>query len=303
MANNNLLKYYLETLDYNGRPEFLNKYLEAPCLTRLKKVGYFCGMDYASKNIYNFREKITRYDHSLTVALLTWKCTNDKKETLAGLFHDIATPCFSHVIDYMNKDYENQESTEENTEQILTNDKYLNMCLKQDNINIEDIINYKQYNIVDNNRPKVCADRLDGVILTGISWTKNIFKEDIKNIIDDIEIYNNEIGFKTKDVAYKVLEVSESIDKYCHSNADNYMMELLAQITKYGIEKGYITYEELYKTNEEDLIKKLKMANDSKLNEYFHKFENITISEIPIVNLPKIKVRDLNPLVQGKRIK
>lgn len=303
MAKNNLLKYYLETLAYNGRPEFLNKYLETPCLTRLKKVGYFCGMDYASKNIYNFKEKITRYDHSLTVALLTWKCTNDKKETLAGLFHDIATPCFSHVIDYMNKDYENQESTEENTEQILINDKYLNMCLKQDNINIEDIINYKQYNIVDNSRPKVCADRLDGVILTGISWTKNVFKEDIKNIIDDIEIYNNEIGFKTKDVAYKVLEVSESIDKYCHSNADNYMMELLAQITKYGIEKGYITYEELYKTNEEDLINKLKMANDSKLNEYFNKFENLKISEIPIVNLPKIKVRDLNPLVQGKRIK
>ena len=25
------------------------------------------------------------------------------------------------------------------------------------------------------------ADRLDGVILTGISWTKNVFKEDIKN--------------------------------------------------------------------------------------------------------------------------
>ena len=102
------------------------------------------------------------------------------------------------------------------------------------------------------------ADRLDGVILTGISWTKNVFKEDIKNIIDDIEIYNNEIGFKTNDVAYKVLEVSQSIDEYCHSNADNYMMELLAQITKYGIEKGYITYGELYKTNEEDLINKLK---------------------------------------------
>lgn len=62
------------------------------------------------------KENITRYDHSLTFALLTWKCTKDKKATLAGMFHDIATPCFSHVIDYMNKDYENQESTEENTE-------------------------------------------------------------------------------------------------------------------------------------------------------------------------------------------
>ena len=298
-----LLEFYLETLEYNEKPEFINKYLNTPSLNRLKKVGYFCGMDYASKNIYDFKEHITRYDHSLTVALLTWKCTKDKKATLAGLFHDIATPCFSHVIDYMNKDYENQESTEEYTEDILKKDTYLSKCLKEDNIKIEDIIKFKQYNIVDNNRPKVCADRLDGVILTGISWTKNIDYKDIKNIVNDIEIYNNEIGFKTKNIAKKVLEISESIDIFCHSKEDNYMMELLAGITKYGIDKGYITYEELYIANEEELICKLKKVDDAKLIENFVKFENITKDEIPCISLPKVKIRDLNPLVQGKRIK
>ena len=38
------------------------------------------------------------------------------------------------------------------------------------------IIYFKKYSIVDNDRPKVCADRIDGVILTGIGWTKNITK-------------------------------------------------------------------------------------------------------------------------------
>lgn len=298
-----LLEFYLDTLEYSNKPNFLNKYLETPCLIRLKKIGYFCGMDYASKNVYDFKEHITRYDHSLTVALLAWKCTKDKKATLAGLFHDIATPCFSHVIDYMNKDYETQESTEEFTEQILKNDTYLKKCLEEDEIQINDLINFKQYSIVDNNRPRVCADRLDGIILTGISWTKNVDYEDIKNIVNDIEIYNKEIGFKTKDVALKVLEVSKSIDTYCHSNEDNYMMELLANITKYGIDNKYITYDELYKSNEEDLICKLKQSNDDKLLKYFNKFENIKINEIPQINLPQIKIRDLNPLVQGERIK
>ena len=298
-----LLEFYLEKLEYNKRPEFLNKYLDAPCLKRLKKVCYFCGMDYASKDIYNFKEKITRYDHSLTVALLTWKCSKDKKATIAGLFHDIATPCFSHVIDYMNKDYENQESTEENTEKILKGDVYLNKCLEEDNIDIEDIINFKQYNIVDNDRPKVCADRLDGVILTGISWTKNVDYKDIKDIINDIEIYDNEIGFKTKNIANRVLEISESIDIYCHSNEDNYMMQLLADITKYGIDNEYITYEELYVANEEEIMSKLKQTNDVRLLKYLDKFENITADEIPTFDLPNVKIRDLNPLVQGKRIK
>lgn len=298
-----LLKYYYEMLNYDNRPEFLNKYLETPCLLRLKKVGYFCGMDYASKDVYDFKEHITRYDHSLTVALLTWKCTQDRKATLAGLFHDIATPCFSHVIDYMNKDYENQESTEEYTEKILRNDTYLNECLRQDKINIEDIIDFKRYSIVDNDRPKVCADRLDGVILTGMAWTKNISYEDIKNIVGDIEIYNNEIGFKTKTIADKVLKTSESIDVYCHSNEDNYMMELLANITKYGLDKNYITYDDLYILSEEELLYRLKNSNDNTLNGLINKFENITCSEIPETAIPKLKIRDLNPLVQGERLK
>ena len=297
-----LLEFYLNVLEYENRPDFLNKYLNTPCLLRLKKVGYFCGMDYASKSIYNFKEKITRYEHSLTVALLTWKCTKDINATLAGLFHDIATPCFSHVIDYMNKDYAEQESTEEYTEIILRNDEYLNKCLREDNIDIEDIINFKQYNIVDNNRPKVCSDRLDGVILTGISWTKNINYDDIEKIINDIEIYNNEIGFKSKEVANLVLEVSKSIDIYCHSKEDNYMMELLATITKYGMDKEYISYDELYSSTEDDVISKLKKSNDEKLIKYFDKFENITKLEIPNIDLPNVKIRDLNPLVQGERM-
>ena len=81
-------------------------------------------MDYASKNIYDFGEYISRFDHSLDVALITWKYTKDKTATIAGLIHDIATPSFAHVIDYMNKDYANQESTEEYTEKIVIFNEY-----------------------------------------------------------------------------------------------------------------------------------------------------------------------------------
>ena len=239
------LQYYLEQLGYSNLPKFLIKYLKTPSLLRLKDISYFCGMDYASKDIYNFSEFISRYDHSLTVSLIVYKLTKDKKATLAGLFHDIATPCFSHVIDYMNQDYEKQESTEEYTEHILKNDKYLNECLEKDNIDINDIINFKKYSVVDNDRPKVCADRIDGVILTGIGWTKNINKNDINSIVKDMCIFLNEnneeeIGFKSLKVAKKVLDVSESIDIYCHSTEDNYMMLLLAKITKISIEKKYV---------------------------------------------------------------
>ena len=60
---------------------------------------------------------------------------------LAALFHDVATPCFSHVIDYMNKDYVNQESTEEYTDRIIRSDQYLLDCLKKDGIAVEEQLN------------------------------------------------------------------------------------------------------------------------------------------------------------------
>ena len=301
------LKHYMQELGYSDIPEFLVKYLQTPSLIRLKKVGYFCGMDFASKNIYDFRENISRYDHSVTVSLIVYKLTQNKTATIAGLFHDIATPCFSHVIDYMNKDYEKQESTEEYTESILKNDEYLKECLKEDNINIEDIINFKKFSIVDNDRPKVCADRIDGVILTGIGWTKNIDIEDISEIVEDMKIYKNEfgedeIGFTSLNVAKKVLDIGKSIDIYCHSKEDNYMMQLLADITKFAINKNYIKYDDLYHYNEEEMFNIFKTKNDNELDNLILNFENVKKEDIIDIELPEVKVRNLNPIVDGKRI-
>ena len=143
MTRNQSIQEYINML--GPIPKFLEKYLSLRILTRLKKVGYFCGMDYASHHVYLFEYKISRYEHSLTTALLTWKHTKSKKQTLAALFHDVSTPCFSHVIDYMNKDYENQESTEEKTESILRNSKKLKELLKEDKLTIDDILDFKKY--------------------------------------------------------------------------------------------------------------------------------------------------------------
>ncbi len=301
------LDYYFKLIGLDKIPYFLVKYLKCPSLMRLKKIGYFCGMDYASKNIYDFKEKITRYDHSLSVALLTYKFTKSKKATIAGLFHDVATPCFSHVIDYMNGDYATQESTEEYTELIIKNDKYLKKCLKKDKININDIVNFKKYSIVDNNRPKLCADRVDGIVLTGISWTKNISYNEISDIVNNLCVYQNEdmeyeLGFKSITVCKNVVKISEEIDAYCHSIEDNYMMHLLATLTKYAIDNNYFSYDDLYFCDEEYIINIFDNISDEDFKNNYFLFKNITKDEIIEVSLPYIKRRNISPLCNGKRI-
>lgn len=304
--NNNYLEIYQELLGINSMPEFLVKYLDSPSLLRLKKIGYFCGMDYASKNIYDFKSYISRYDHSLNVSLIAHKLTHNKELTLAGLFHDIGTPCFSHVIDYMNKDYESQESTEKYTEQIIKNDSYLLDCFRKDNIDVEDIINFKKYTIVDNQRPKLCADRLDGVILPGLFWTKTLNISDVSTILSNLDIYTNscdeeEIGFKTQTIAQQVVNISDDIDRICHSDEDNFMMELLSLITRKEIDNGYISYEDLYLYDEEKLFKVFKNTADLETNALISIFENIEKADIKKIDMPKTKKRELKPLVNGKR--
>ena len=299
---------YLKMLEYEKMPDILIKYLSSPCLLRLKNVGYFCGMDYASKKIYEFDERISRYDHSLTVALITWMFTKDIKATLAGLFHDISTPCFSHVIDYMNNDHEKQESTEEKTEEIIKSDKYLLKCLEKDDILVEDIIKFKKYSIVDIDRPMLCADRLDGLILTGLYWTKSITINDVRKIIDDLILCKNEknsdeIGFKSYQIAKLCLDTNVIIDKYCHSNEDNYMMELLAKITKRAIDLNVINYEDLFLLDEEYLFDIFENIDDVELINNLYMFRNINLCEIDELDMPYVKIRDLNPLVCNKRLK
>ena len=100
-------------------PEWLIDYIEVKEIRRLSGISMLCATDYSS--IYNYVSFNSTLNHSIGVALMVWNFTKDKKQTLAGLFHDIATPVFKHCIDFMNGDSEHQESTEERTEIMIRN--------------------------------------------------------------------------------------------------------------------------------------------------------------------------------------
>ena len=79
------------------------------------------------------------------------------------------------------------------------------------------------------------------------------------------------------------------------------MMQLLATITKLSIDRGYISYDDLYSLNEIELFNILKNSNDKELLDKIYLFENIDIDSIPKIDIPNVKVRVLRPLVNGKR--
>lgn len=159
---------YLNPFVDREYPDFLNRYLITKTMKRLKYVTQFCGCDYT--NLYQPKFLYTRFDHSLVVAHMTWHFTHDKKETLAALLHDIGTPCFAHTIDFLLGDSINQESSEETLSDVIARDEELKRYLKEDDIPIEDLSNLEQFPILENHSPRLCTDRLDGVLHTCYIW-------------------------------------------------------------------------------------------------------------------------------------
>ena len=113
----NRIKEYFNILDSNY-PDWLNDYINTKALLKQQYISVTCGTIYS--DLFESDFFYSSLDHSIAVALIIWHFTHDKKQTLSGLFHDIATPVFKHSIDFLNGDFMNQESTEDLTTKIIS---------------------------------------------------------------------------------------------------------------------------------------------------------------------------------------
>ena len=278
------MKQYLELFVDNEYPSFIDKYLTTNTLNRLKYVTQFCGCDYTK--LYSPLFKYTRFDHSLVVAHMTWHFTHNKKETIMALLHDIGTPCFAHCIDYVFGDYLNQESSEREAVDIIKKDAQIQTFLEKDGVLIEDFNKYSDFHILENKSPKLCTDRLDGVLHTCYIWLHTHSLKEIKEVYDNLVVLENEdghpeIGFKDIDIAEKFVFMVYNYAKELQGNTDKYVMKYISEIVKLAFERKIISLENLYSKKEETICSIFDRDFKS-----WKKFNNATILT-RTNNLPK----------------
>lgn len=248
---------YLSIFIDKEAPTFLNKYLTTKTMERIKYVSQFCGCDYTS--LYSPLFFYSRYFHSLVVAHMTWHFTHDKKETIVALLHDVGTPCFAHAIDYAMGDTLNQESSEKDIVEIIKQDKELLSYLKEDKIELGDLKDFSSYPILENHSPKLCTDRLDGVLGTCYVWLHTHSLKEIKEVYEDIVVLTNEeghkeLGFKTIKTAEKFVEMVFVYAKEQLGNKDNYVLSFVAEMVKKSTKEKLISLEDLYSKKESEII-------------------------------------------------
>ena len=304
----NKTKDYFDVLEPNF-PEWLIEYINTEEMLKQQYISITCGTIYS--DLFESDYFFSSLDHSVAVALIVWHFTHDKKQTLSGLFHDIATPVFKHCVDFLDGDYMTQESTEELTNKIISNSKEIMNLLKRDNILLEEVDDYHKYPIADNDTPKLSADRLEYSLSNALLTYKLMNLDEIREIYDDIEVQKDEnnvdeLSFKTKSIARKFVKVTSRLSVIYREDRTRYSMQFLADIMKRLNEEKKVTREDLYKLKESDIIEMIEKSDYKDMYKIWSKTKKVKVSNTEPQNVYYVrhgaKIRYINPLVNGKRI-
>ena len=135
---------------------------ETPAMQRLKHVGMHCGCEYTAYPIYRKASApYSRYTHSLGTAAIVWHFTRDLKQAVAAMLHDIASPAFAHVVDFLNGDHMRQESTESRTRMMIASSPELMALLDKSGLTIDDWIAFPYGKDVKENAETIESDNSD----------------------------------------------------------------------------------------------------------------------------------------------
>lgn len=280
---------------------------ETPAMQRLRHVGMHCGCEYTAYPIYlDALAPYSRYTHSLGTAALVWHFTHDLAQATAGLLHDIATPAFAHVVDFLNGDHLRQESTERRTRMMIAASPELMALLEHNGLTLDDVDDYHRYPIADNDSPRLSADRLE-YTLGNAQRVFHCAERTLRGICGDLFVGQNEDG--TDELCFAHAEQADIFtrlalrqSRWFVSDDDRFSMQYLADLLHDALHCGALTMDDLY-TDEATVIARLQAdpALSARWQDYRRITGTMSSTERPdgvYAVRVSAKKRSIDPLVQ-----
>lgn len=241
---------------HEDMPDFLLEAAQTPAMERLKGVGMNCGCEYTSFPLFHGWKPYSRFDHSVGAALIVWHFTGDREQAMAALLHDIATPVFSHVVDFLRGDHVRQESTENGTEEMILRSRELAAVFQKYGITAGNVTDYHRYPIADNDSPKLSADRLEYTLGNIVNFGYGT-EETVRAYYADLIATDTELVFRTPETAVSFAHDALRCSGIYVSDADRLCMQTLADLLKDAVAAGILREEDFY-LQEQDVIEKLR---------------------------------------------
>ena len=297
----NLHKIYHQSV-----PPILAELAATPPMERLRQVGMNCGCEYTAFPRFQRGRSYNRFLHSLGVGLIVWHFTEDPAQAAAGLLHDVATPTFAHVVDFLRGDYLTQEATEAGTEARIADAPEIRAILKKYGLSIAAVSDYHLYPIADNDSPKLSADRLEYTLGNALNYGFLTVAE-IRGIYEDLAVALNaegvpELCFRSPETGIRFARVALACAKVYVSDEDRYAMQALCELLREAVGAGILSEKDLYGT-EPQLIGKLTASPLAPQWSRFRGLSRIFRAETPPDSRPwrqiPAKKRRIDPLVAG----
>lgn len=203
------------------------------------------------KNIYqggpsvlmNENWNVTRYEHSVGTMLLIRILGGSIEEQIAGLIHDISHTAFSHVIDLvMDND---DEDYHEKVFQKVVDKSNLKEILKSYGYKIEEILDEEKWTILEKKAPKLCADRIDYTLRDLYHYGK-INNEEINKFLKNLDIVNGEIVVTTiASGEWFVGTYYKEVIEYLRNPLNIFAYDRLSKAIKIAMKEGDISEDDL----------------------------------------------------------
>ena len=244
--------------------------LESPALQRLRGVdqtGY--------EPLYIKKRKVNRLEHSIGVYLLLRLFGASIEEQIMGLIHDISHACFSHCIDYVLKSgSEENQSLQDDVFDSFVRNSEIKDIIEEYGFDIDYILNKKNFPLLEKDLPSLCADRIDYSLRDALSC-EVISVQQKDEFLENLIVENQNWIFKNLEIAKKYANMFAEMNERYSGISAAIMFRVVGDFLKHSLEKGYITEEDLY-TTDDFVIQKIKQLGkgDKVLEQYWERMNN-----------------------------
>ncbi len=216
----------------------------------------------------------SRFEHSIGVYLLLKMYGASIEEQIAGLIHDVSHSAFSHCIDYvLDAGSEKEHNHQDNVFDEFVRKSETPEILKKYSLDLEYILDDKNFPLKERDLPDLCADRIDYSLRTA-----TVFKEieNGKYFIDNLLAENGKWIFKNFESAEKYAELFLKLNTDYYAGLPSAVMfRTVGDYLRYALSKNYISETDLY-TTDKIVLEKIEphIKTDSQLSLLFDRMNN-----------------------------
>lgn len=226
-------------------------------LQRLKGI-HQGGAGYLVKPEWN----VTRYEHSVGVMLLIRRLGGSLEEQIAGLLHDVGHTAFSHVVDYVYG--EREEDLHDRWHRRILQESEIPFILRKHGFDPESILS-GEWPLLERPFPDLSADRIDYTLRDRVKYGALPLYE-VERFLDALTVGQEGIGVSSEEMAeWFVDRYVEEVIEFFLDPLNAYAQLTLAAAIRRSLEKGVLNFDDWF-LDDGRVIEKMRSGGDEEVS-------------------------------------